>query len=188
MITTCPHGRKLLQVHLTMVYRSWSNSRIKRYVLSSVKDRQKRASPTWSDGPSVPIGTVAQRAGCGIDTIRFYEKIGVLQRPRRTESGRRIYGAAEIARLTFICRARELGFSLDEVRGLLSLAERDERRCEDVKQAAIRHRQDVRRKIADLRAVEATLGTLIRQCEAGGPAECPLIEALSQPKAAATPP
>jgi MerR family mercuric resistance operon transcriptional regulator len=177
-----------LQVHLVMIYRSWSNSRIKRYVLNSVKDRQNRASATWCDSPSMPIGTVARRAGCGIDTIRFYEKIGVLQRPRRTESGRRIYGTAEIARLTFICRARELGFSLDEVRSLLSLAEGGERRCEDVKQAAIRHRQDVRRKIADLRAVEATLGTLIRQCEAGGPAECPLIEALSQPKTATLPP
>lgn len=142
--------------------------------MSSVKDRQKRASPTWCDSPSMPIGTVARRAGCGIDTIRFYEKIGILQRPRRTESGRRVYGTADIARLTFVCRARELGFSLDEVRSLLSLAERDERRCDDVKQAAIRHRQDVRRKIADLRAVETTLGTLIRQCEAGGAGGMPL--------------
>jgi MerR family mercuric resistance operon transcriptional regulator len=72
------------------------------------------------------------------------------------------------------------------VRGLLDIAEGKERPCEDVKQAAIRHRQDVRRKISDLRAVEATLGTLIRQCEADGPTECPLIEALSQPSAAAT--
>jgi MerR family transcriptional regulator, mercuric resistance operon regulatory protein len=171
-----------------MTYRSWSNSRIKRYVLSSVKDRQNRASATWCDSPSVPIGTVARRIGCGVDTIRFYEKIGVLQRPRRTESGRRVYGTTDIARLTFVCRSRELGFSLDQVRDLLSLAEEKERPCEDVKQAAIRHRQDVRRKIADLRAVEATLGTLIRQCDAGGPEECPLIEALSQPKAAAPPP
>ncbi|MDA8051247.1 MAG: helix-turn-helix domain-containing protein [Rhodospirillales bacterium] len=136
----------------------------------------------------VPIGVAARRTGCGIDTIRFYEKVGVLQRPRRTESGRRVYGTSEIARLTFIYRARKLGFSLDEVRGLLSLAEGEERPCEDVKRAAIRHRQDVRRKIADLRAVETTLGALIRQCQAGGPAECPLIEALSQPKAAAFPP
>ncbi|OYV67466.1 MAG: transcriptional regulator [Acidiphilium sp. 21-66-27] len=110
----------------------------------------------------MPIGTVARRAGCGIDTIRFYEKIGILQRPRRTESGRRVYGTADIARLTFVCRARELGFSLDEVRSLLSLAERDERRCDDVKQAAIRHRQDVRRKIADLRAtMRDTVGALM---------------------------
>ncbi|MGH7070018.1 MAG: MerR family DNA-binding protein, partial [Acetobacteraceae bacterium] len=70
---------------------------------------------------------------------------------------------------------------------LLKLAEEDKSRCEEVKQAAIRHRQDVRRKIADLRAVETTLGVLIRQCEAGEPGECPLIEALSQPKTAAIP-
>ncbi len=166
--------------------RSWSNSRIKGYVVSKVNDRQNRVSPVRPDGPLEPIGKVARQIGCGIDTIRFYEKIGVLRRPRRTGSGRRVYGPAEISRLAFICRARELGFSLDEVRGLLDIAEGKERPCEDVKQAAIRHRQDVRRKISDLRAVEATLGTLIRQCEADGPTECPLIEALSQPSAAAT--
>lgn len=153
--------------------------------MSSVKDNRSRVPACRSDGPLEPIGKVARQIGCGIDTIRFYEKIGVLRRPRRTESGRRIYGPAEILRLTFICRARELGFSLGEARGLLDLAEEQERPCEDVKQAAIRHRQDVRRKISDLRALEATLGALIRQCEAGGPAECPLIDALSQPRTAA---
>lgn len=155
--------------------------------MSNVNDRRNRVSAARPDGPLVPIGLAARQIGCSIDTIRFYEKIGVLSRPRRTESGRRIYGLAEISRLTFICRARELGFSLDEVRDLLGLTEGKERPCEDVKQAAMRHRQDVRRKIADLRAVEVTLGALIRQCEAGGPAECPLIEALSRPKAAAVP-
>ncbi|OYV67664.1 MAG: transcriptional regulator [Acidiphilium sp. 21-66-27] len=163
---------------------SWSNSRIKGYVVSKVNDHQKCVSPVRPDGPLEPIGKVARHIGCGIDTIRFYEKIGVLRRPRRTGSGRRVYGPAEISRLAFICRARELGFSLDEVRGLLDIAEGKERPCEEAKQAAIRHRQDVRRKISDLRVVEATLGTLIRQCEAGGAVECPLIEALSQPSLA----
>lgn len=152
--------------------------------MSPVNDRQNRLSAAKPDGPLAPIGKVARQIGCGIDTIRFYEKIGVLRRPRRTESGRRVYDAAEIARLTFVCRARELGFSLDEIRGLLGLAEEQERPCDDVKRAAIRHRQDVRRKISDLRAIDATLSALIRQCEVGGPAECPLIEALSHPKAA----
>lgn len=141
---------------------------------------QNQAPAAISHGPLERIGKVARRIGCGIDTIRFYEKIGILRRPRRTESGRRVYAPAEVARLTFICRARDLGFSLDEVRGLLDLTEKKERPCEDIKQAAIRHRQDVRRKIANLRAVEATLEGLIRQCEAGGPTECPLIDALSQ--------
>lgn len=152
--------------------------------MSRANDRQNRLSAAKPDSPLEPIGKVARQIGCGIDTIRFYEKIGVLRRPRRTESGRRVYDAAEIARLTFVCRARELGFSLDEVRGLLGLAEEKERPCDDVKRAAIRHRQDVRRKISDLRAIDATLNALIRQCEAGGPAECPLIEALSHPKPA----
>jgi MerR family mercuric resistance operon transcriptional regulator len=111
--------------------------------MTSVNNRRERVSAAWLDGPAVPIGRVARQTGCDIDTIRFYEKIGVLRRPRRTESGRRVYDSAEIARLTFICRARELGFSLHEVRGLLSLAEEKERPCEDVKQAAICHRRDV---------------------------------------------
>lgn len=165
--------------------RSWSNSRIKRPLVSRVNNRQNHLSAAKPDGPLEPIGKVAQQIGCGIDTIRFYEKIGVLRRPRRTESGRRVYDAAGIARLTFVCRARELGFSLDKVRGLLGLAEESERPCDDVRLAAIRHRQDVRRKISDLRAIDVTLSALIRQCEAGGPAECPLIEALSHPKTAA---
>lgn len=145
------------------------------------KNNRKPLPACEPDSPLEPIGRVARQIGCGIDTIRFYEKIGVLRRPRRTESGRRVYGPGEIARLTFICRARKLGFPLDDVRSLLDLVDDEARPCEDAKQAAIRHRQDVRRKITDLRRVEATLGALIRQCEAGGPAECPLIDTLLQP-------
>ncbi|OYV88816.1 MAG: hypothetical protein B7Z57_14470 [Acidiphilium sp. 37-60-79] len=74
-------------------------------------------------GREVPIGIVAVRSGCGIETIRFYEKAGVLPRARRAENGRRVYDNRDVARITFIRRARELGFSLSEVRGLLALAE-----------------------------------------------------------------
>lgn len=154
--------------------------------MDRVNDRENRTPAADPGGPLESIGKVARQIGCGIDTIRFYEKIGVLRRPRRTESGRRVYGPAEIARLTFICRARELGFSLGEVRGLLGLAEEKERPCKDVKQAAVLHRQDVRRRISNLRALEVMLDALIRQCEAGAPAKCPLVEALSQPKRVAS--
>lgn len=147
----------------------------------TVDKRRSHAATIGANGAVTPIGVVARRTGCSIDTIRFYEKIGVLPSPQRTESGRRVYGASDIARLSFICRARELGFSLDEIRDLLKLAAEEQRPCEDVKKAAIRHRQDVRRKISDLRAVEASLGDLIRLCRTGQPAECPLLDALSQP-------
>lgn len=150
-------------------------------MFDSVSDRGNRRRATRSESTAVSIGMFARRAGCSIDTVRFYEKIGILPRPRRTESGRRVYDSTEISRLSFICRARDLGFSLDEVRSLLGLAEEDESHCNEVKLAAVRHRQDVRRKIADLQAVEMSLSALIRQCESGEPGECPLIEALSQP-------
>lgn len=153
--------------------------------MGSMHDSRNGSSTRRADGALIPIGVLAKRTGCIVDTIRFYEKIGVLPKPRRTESGHRVYGAAQIARLTFIRRTRDLGFSLDEVRGLLKLAEGEERTCDEVEKAAIRHRKDVRRKIADLRIVDATLGELIKQCQVGEPAECPLIKALSQPKAAA---
>lgn len=72
-----------------------------------------------ADTALIPIGSLASRTGCNIETIRFYEKIGVLPKPRRTESGRRVYGQDLVQRLTFIRRTRELGFTLDEVRALL---------------------------------------------------------------------
>jgi MerR family mercuric resistance operon transcriptional regulator len=130
----------------------------------------------------IPIGALAARTRCNIETIRFYEKIGVLPKPARTEGGHRAYARAHIERLTFIRRARVLGFTLDEVRALLLLAEARDVPCTEVKDLAATHLAEVRAKITDLRAMQKALTLLIAQCNARGNADgqlgCPLMETL----------
>jgi MerR family mercuric resistance operon transcriptional regulator len=128
----------------------------------------------------VPIGMLAKRAGSNIETIRFYEKIGVMPKPSRTEGGHRMYSPAHIERLIFIRRTRELGFTLEEVRALLRLSDGRETACSDVKAIAASHLTAIKDKIADLRAMEIVLTTLIQQCEDGAGTDCPIIETLSQ--------
>jgi MerR family mercuric resistance operon transcriptional regulator len=130
------------------------------------------------DTPLISIGVLARRTGCHIETIRFYEKIGILPKPRRTESGRRVYGPDQVRRLSFIRRTRELGFTLDEVRALLRLANARDVPCSEVKGMAIAHRADIKAKIADLRKLQKVLDALITECEAGDQSSCPLIETL----------
>ena len=129
--------------------------------------------------PSLPIGELSRRTGCNIDTIRFYEKIGVLAKPARTEGGHRIYSGFHQQRLSFVCRARGLGFTLDGVRALLRLADAHDRPCTDVQHVADAHLAEVRGKIADLRAMEAALEILVAHCARGGEVSCPLLEALA---------
>jgi MerR family mercuric resistance operon transcriptional regulator len=129
--------------------------------------------------PALPIGELSRRTGCNIETIRYYEKIGVVARPMRTEGGHRIYGLDHVRRLSFVRRARGLGFTLEEVRALLTLEERGKACC-DVREVAVCHLVDVRSKIADLRAMEAALEILEARCADGTAEACPIIEALSQ--------
>jgi MerR family transcriptional regulator, mercuric resistance operon regulatory protein len=125
------------------------------------------------------IGEFARRTGGNIETIRYYERIGLLPVPDRAGRYRR-YVAADVRRLVFIRRARELGFTLDEVRALLSLSEADGgTACADVREIAGSHLAEVKAKIADLRAMERTLTEALRRCDAGEVSGCPLIEALS---------
>ncbi|MDE8347485.1 MAG: helix-turn-helix domain-containing protein [Acidocella sp.] len=127
---------------------------------------------------AMPIGEFARRTGCAIETIRFYEKIAILPKPRRR--GRyRLYEAADIGQLVFVRRARELGFTLDEVRELLRLSGAGAEACGEVRDLAAAHLVDVRARLADLRAMERVLADAVRRCEAGSDAACPLIETLS---------
>ena len=106
----------------------------------------------------------------------------MMPRPPRTASGRRVYGEPETQTLSFIRRARELGFTLDEIRELLALsAEQGQQVCAEVRQLAAHHLGDVRAKIADLRAMERVLADAVRRCDEGDSAQCPLIDALSRP-------
>jgi MerR family transcriptional regulator, mercuric resistance operon regulatory protein len=126
----------------------------------------------------IPIGELSRQTGCNIETIRYYERIGLLPVPRRR--GRyRFYADGDVGRLTFVRRARELGFTLDEVRALLGLATGGQSACAEVRKISAAHLSDVRARISDLRAMERALTAAVRQCDAGQHVSCPLIDALS---------
>jgi MerR family mercuric resistance operon transcriptional regulator len=125
------------------------------------------------------IGEFSRRTGGNIETIRYYERIGLLPVPDRAGRYRR-YGAADVGRLVFVRRARELGFTLDEVRALLKLSRAEGgTACAEVRDLAASHLAEVQAKIADLRAMERTLTEAVRRCDAGEVPGCPLIDALS---------
>lgn len=122
------------------------------------------------------IGALSRRAGVNIETIRYYERIGVMPKPPRSDGGRRLYDSASARRLGFIRRARELGFSIEEVRALLRLAE--DGGCAEVHALTLRHRDGVRAKIADLKRLDRALTATAAQCEEDERGPCPIIEAL----------
>ncbi|MDP9123628.1 MAG: helix-turn-helix domain-containing protein [Pseudomonadota bacterium] len=134
---------------------------------------------------SLSIGFVARQAGCTIPTIRYYEEIGLLAAAARSEAGQRHYDDDAVRRLTFIRRCRDFGFSIDQVRGLIDLVDEPQRPCVEVRDIAAVHLSEVRRKVADLEALEASLATFVANCNmacAGGPAaNCTLLEDLAQP-------
>jgi MerR family mercuric resistance operon transcriptional regulator len=125
------------------------------------------------------IGELSQNTGVHIETVRYYEKIGLLPRPPRTGGGHRIYSHALLKRLVFIRRSRELGFTLDEIRNLLGMVEGGYA-CGEVQEAALAHLMTIRRKIADLRRMEWTLAETAARCEGGTAPECPIIDVLSR--------
>jgi MerR family transcriptional regulator, mercuric resistance operon regulatory protein len=128
----------------------------------------------------IQIGELSRRTGCNIETIRYYERISLLPAPARSAGHYRVYETADVRRLAFIRRARELGFTLDEVRTLLPLSANDAQgACAEVRELAARHLAEVRAKIADLRAMERVLADAVRRCAAGELPGCPVIEALS---------
>lgn len=128
-------------------------------------------------GQAMPIGELSRRTGCNIETIRYYERIGLMPVPPRR--GRyRSYGADDVGRLSFVRRARELGFTLDEVRTLLGLAASQQASCAEVRRLAASHLEDVRARIADLKRMARVLAESVRACDAGQDAGCPLILAL----------
>jgi MerR family mercuric resistance operon transcriptional regulator len=127
------------------------------------------------EGP-LTIGALSKRTGCGVETIRYYEKIGVLPTPARRGSGYRSYAVEDVRRLAFVRRARELGFSLEEVRALLRLADQQEPSCETVRELAVHHLAEVQKKITDLRAIADVLADTAARCERGEAPGCPLLD------------
>ncbi len=126
----------------------------------------------------VTIGGLSKQTGCNIETIRYYERIGLLPKPPRTEGGHRLYEREQIKRLVFIRRSRELGFSLDEIRTLLRLVDGKRYTCQEVKALTEEHLGDIKKKIADLKKLQKTLGEISAQCQGGQVPKCPIIDAL----------
>lgn len=124
------------------------------------------------------IGVLSRRTGCKVETIRYYERIGLLPAPARSAGGHRLFGEDHLKRLTFIRRGRELGFSLDDIRGLLGLVDGGAYTCAEVKAVTLEHLGEVRRKLADLRRLERVLKGMAAECEGGAVPDCPVIDAL----------
>ena len=128
---------------------------------------------------SLSIGDLARATDTKVETIRWYERVGVLAAPARTSGNYRAYGSEHLERLSFVRRARDLGFSLDQVRDLLQLADDRNQSCDAVDRVAREHLEQVERKIAHLKALRHELRDLIGQCRHGTVAECRIVRALA---------
>ena len=114
-----------------------------------------------------PIGVASAVSGVNIETIRYYEREGVIPRAPRTPTNRRLYGDEDIARLRFVKRCRDLGFSIPDIRTLLDLSAGNDAPCADVKALGERHLRGVRRKLDELVNLERALAELVKRCDAG---------------------
>ena len=130
---------------------------------------------------SLTIGKLAQRAGVGVETVRFYERQGLISQPPRRPSGYRDYPLETVARILFIRRAKELGFTLNEINELLDLRVRPRRSCARVKQSAETKIADIDGKITALRRMRRALKDLTNACEERAPTtECPILSSLGK--------
>jgi MerR family mercuric resistance operon transcriptional regulator len=134
-----------------------------------------------NDEAGATIGTLAETAGVNVETIRFYQRKGLMPEPEKPYGSIRRYGAADLARVRFIKSAQRLGFSLDEIGELLKLE--DGARCSEARQLAENKLVDVRQKLGDLQRIEAVLAGLVARCSAvRGRVNCPLIASLQEVK------
>lgn len=124
------------------------------------------------------IGELSKATGTNIETIRYYERIGLLPEPQRTEGNYRAYGEQHRTRLAFIRHARDLGFTIQEVRSLLDLSDHPERECSEADSIASRHLAQVETKIEQLMALRDELSRIVGRCRGGLTAHCRVIEAL----------
>lgn len=129
------------------------------------------------------IGEVAAASGCHLETIRYYERIGLLPPPARTSGGYRAYVGADVERLRFVTRGRGLGFSLEEIRSLLQLAGHDDLSCAEVDRVAHAHLRDIRTRIADLQRMAGELERVIDGCGRGQRGQCTILSTLRRASA-----
>jgi MerR family mercuric resistance operon transcriptional regulator len=124
---------------------------------------------------------LAKASGVHLETVRYYERIGLMPKPARAANGYRAYGPEHVRRLSFIRRAREIGFSVAQIKELLGLAEPGRASCAEVQNLAAAHLAEVRAKIADLRKLETILASALERCLSGTPPACPVLDLLASP-------
>lgn len=127
---------------------------------------------------TLTIGQLARQTGTKAETIRYYEKIGLLKAPLRSEGNYRCYGTQDQRRLAFVRRARELGFSVEQIRELIAFGEQREHKCSPVDEVVKAHVTDIARKIQDLQALQGELERMLGNCPGGRVADCRVLEAL----------
>lgn len=134
--------------------------------------------PEITNTRGYPIGQMSQKTGVNIETIRYYERVGIMPKPDRTKGGNRQYDHDQLKRLFFVRRARELGFDLAEVRALLSMADRTDFTCAEVHTLTVDHLASVQKKITNLRKLEKVLSLMAADCSQGDVPDCPILETL----------
>jgi DNA-binding transcriptional MerR regulator len=125
------------------------------------------------------IGALSRQTGTKVQTIRYYEQIGLMNEPGRTEGGQRRYHASDLDRLAFIRHGRQLGFSLDAIREFLDLSDNPDQSCSHVDSIAQRQLVQVRQRMLRLRALEAELERMIANCDGGSGQDCNVLMVLS---------
>lgn len=128
-------------------------------------------------------GELARRTGVNGETIRYFERIGILSTPQRTEGGHRVYDEGHVRTLSFVRRARGLGFAPDEVRAILDLGGPGKACCAEVQDIAERHLEQVRAKIADLLDIERLLAATVERCSGESDPDCAVIDMIERPQA-----
>jgi DNA-binding transcriptional MerR regulator len=128
----------------------------------------------------ITIGALSKCTRVNIETIRYYERIRLIPPPPRTDSGRRLYGAEDVRRLTFIRHARDLGFDIAAIKAMLALQEVPEASCEEVSRIATDQLQAVERRIRRLLGLRTELTRMIKECDNGKVATCRIIEVLAE--------
>ncbi|WP_078059404.1 MerR family transcriptional regulator [Tropicimonas marinistellae] len=124
------------------------------------------------------IGTLAKKTGTKVQTIRYYEQIGLMPEPGRSAGGQRRYGEAELDRLAFVRHARQLGFPLEAIRELLQLSDEPDRPCHEADEIARRQLKQVEQRMARLEALRTELKRMVKECGGGNTARCRVLEIL----------
>ena len=130
------------------------------------------------EGKGITRGQLAKQTGCNAETIRYYEKIGMMPDPPRSPSGYRYYDESHVSRLRFVMQGRALGFSIEDIKSLLGLVDRDAVSCGEVEKLANTHLLLVRQKISELNRIADVLSSTVNACSGKNVPECPLIDSL----------